>query len=152
MTDQLATRDRHWLQYAIDLSRNCPPSPTAFSVGAVLVSADGAIIADGYSRERDPHDHAEETALAKAAEDPRLTTSTIYSSLEPCSKRSSHPLTCTQLILAARIPRVVLAWREPAIFVDCEGAEQLSAAGCEVVELPDLAPAVQAINRHLISP
>ena len=150
MSEPAAERDRRWLEYAIELSKHCPLSPTAFSVGAVIVSGDGEIIATGYSREGDPHDHAEETALAKVVGDSRLESSTIYSSLEPCSKRSSHPLTCTQLILAAGIPRVVLAWREPNLFVDCEGAELLHAAGCEVIEFPDLAPAVRAINAHLL--
>ncbi|MGW5191970.1 deaminase [Kribbella sp. NPDC004138] len=145
-----AVADRRWLEETIQLSKKCPPSKTAFSVGAIIVSTDGEVIATGYSREGDPHDHAEETALAKVEDDPRLLSSTIYTSLEPCSKRSSHPQTCTQLILAAGIPRVVLAWREPNIFVDCEGAELLRAAGCEVIEIPDLAPAVRAVNAHLL--
>src|SRR5690242_6840972 len=111
--------DRHWLEAAIDLSRSCPPSPTAFSVGAIIVSPTGEVISTGYSRETDPHDHAEEIALAKLdANDPRLPTATIYTTLEPCSKRASRPRTCTDLILAADIRRVVLAWREPSLFVD----------------------------------
>jgi pyrimidine deaminase RibD-like protein len=57
--------DRRWLRRAIALSRCCPPSLTAFAVGAVLVAADGSELATGYSREADPHDHAEEAALAK---------------------------------------------------------------------------------------
>ena len=64
---------------------------------------------------------------------------TLYSSLEPCSARASRPRTCTELILAAGIGRVVFAWREPAIFVEGRGAELLHAAGVEVVELPELA-------------
>jgi diaminohydroxyphosphoribosylaminopyrimidine deaminase/5-amino-6-(5-phosphoribosylamino)uracil reductase len=46
---------------------------------------------------------------------------------------------------------VVLAWREPSIFVDCEGVELLTAAGVEVIELPSLAERVKAINAHLLS-
>ena len=65
MTDSAA--DRRFLRQAIELSRRCPPSDTAFSVGAVLVEAGGAVLATGFSRESDPHDHAEEAALAKAA-------------------------------------------------------------------------------------
>jgi len=143
--------DREWLQRAIDLSRQCPPSETAFSVGAIVV-VDDEPIATGYSRETDPHNHAEEIALAKLADDPRLTRATIYSSLEPCSRRASRPRTCTDLILAAGIPRVVFAWREPSIFVDCEGAELLTNAGLEVIELPDLASEVRSINAHLLHP
>jgi len=144
--------DRHWLQQAIDLSRSCPPSANAFSVGAIIVSPEGEVLSTGYSRETDPHDHAEEAALNKLEpNDPRLRQATIYSSLEPCSKRASRPRTCTELILAASIPRVVLAWREPSIFVDCEGVELLEAAGVEVLELPDLADAARAINAHVLS-
>jgi pyrimidine deaminase RibD-like protein len=144
--------DSHWLQQAIDLSRSCPPSPTAFSVGAIIVSPDGEVLATGYSRETDAQDHAEEIALTKIpAGDPRLTSATIYTSLEPCSKRASRPRTCTDLILAAGIPRVVLAWREPSIFVDCEGAELLEAAGVDVLEFPDLAEEVKEINAHLLA-
>jgi diaminohydroxyphosphoribosylaminopyrimidine deaminase/5-amino-6-(5-phosphoribosylamino)uracil reductase len=150
MPEPATSWDRQWLSQAIELSKECPPSRTAFSVGAIIISADNDVIATGYSREGDPHDHAEETAIAKAEGDPRLASATIYSSLEPCSKRSSHPLACTQLILNASVPRIVFAWREPDIFVDCEGAELLRAAGCEVVEVPDLAPAVRAINAHLL--
>jgi diaminohydroxyphosphoribosylaminopyrimidine deaminase/5-amino-6-(5-phosphoribosylamino)uracil reductase len=143
--------DHHWLQQAIDLSRSCPPSSTAFSVGAVIVRSDGEVLATGYSCETDPHDHAEEIALTKIPTgDPRLRQATIYTSLEPCSKRASRPRTCTELILAAGVARVVFAWREPMIFVDCEGAELLSAAGVEVIELRELASAVKSINAHVV--
>jgi len=43
--------DRWWLEAAIDLSRKCPPSASAFSVGAIVVDADGVEIARGFSRE-----------------------------------------------------------------------------------------------------
>jgi pyrimidine deaminase RibD-like protein len=144
--------DRFWLEKAIDLSRSCPPSETAFSVGAIIVDEGGKIVSTGYSRETDPHDHAEEIAISKLhPSDHRLASSTIYSTLEPCSKRASRPRTCTELIIAAGIGRVVLAWREPSIFVDCEGVELLTAAGLEVVEYPDLANAVRQVNAHLLN-
>ena len=89
----------HWLREAIELSRRCPPSASAYSVGAVLVSDAGQVIATGYSREVDPKDHAEEVALAKAADDPRLGGATLYSSLEPCLSRASRPRSCAELIV-----------------------------------------------------
>lgn len=145
-----STMDSHWLTEAIELSRLCPPAETAFAVGAVVVDAQGEELARGYSRETDDTVHAEESALAKLApDDPRLPGATIYSSLEPCGQRKSRPRTCTELILAAGIPRVVFAMREPPIFVPGDGAEKLEAGGATVVELPDLAEAVRAINSHL---
>lgn len=143
--------DRAFLQTAVALSRNCPPSDTAFSVGALVVAADGTVLADGWSRRADPHDHAEEAALTGlGAGWAAPAGTTMYSSLEPCSARTSRPRTCTELILAAGIERVVFAWREPSIFVTGEGTELLRAAGVEVLELPELAAEVRAVNAHLL--
>lgn len=149
--DRTHQDDRRWMELAIELSRACPPSEGAFSVGAVIVGADGREIARGYSRETDPHVHAEEAALAKVApDDPRLRSATIYSTLEPCSRRKSRPTSCAQLILDAGIPRVVIAWREPDLFVvDARGSELLAEAGVTVVELHELAEESKAVNAHL---
>jgi riboflavin biosynthesis pyrimidine reductase/pyrimidine deaminase RibD-like protein len=143
--------DRAWLARAIDLSRCCPPSPSAFSVGAVLVSADGEVMATGFSREKNPHDHAEEAALATVDPgDPRLAGATLYSSLEPCRFRASRPRPCAGLIIAAGLRRVVIAWREPPIFAPGGGAALLREAGVTVVEVPDLAAAARAVNQPVL--
>lgn len=144
--------DRDWLALACELAALCPPSATAFSVGAVVVAADGTELARGYSRESDPHDHAEEGALAKVpAGDPRLATATIYSSLEPCARRASRPRPCARLIESAGLRRVVTAWTEPDTFVaDADGTGLLEAAGILVLTLPDYTAAAQAPNRHLL--
>ena len=106
--------DERWMRVAVQLAWLCPPSDTAYSVGAVIVGADGPELSRGFSRENgDPHVHAEESALGKlAADDPRLRGATIYSTLELCTRRKSRPRSCTQLIIAAGLARVVIAWRE----------------------------------------
>jgi riboflavin-specific deaminase-like protein len=142
--------DHRFLRWAVELSRLSPPSPTAFSVGAVVVAQDGQVLATGFSREQEEHDHAEEVALRKLSpHDPRLSRATIYSSLIPCGARASRPVTCVQHILAAGIPRVVYAWREPPLFTAGDGADQLRAAGVTVIEIPGLAGRAQAVNAHL---
>lgn len=141
------------MRLAVSLAWQCPPSDTAFSVGAVIVDATGAELSRGFSREGgDPIVHAEESALGKLPlSEPRLAGATIYSTLEPCSQRKSRPRTCTELIIAAGLRRAVIAWREPALFVaDCQGYELLSRAGLTVTELPGFAAAAAAPNRHLI--
>jgi pyrimidine deaminase RibD-like protein len=145
--------DAGWMRVAVSLAWECPPSDTAFSVGAVIVGADGTELSRGFSREGDaPGVHAEEAALGKLADgDPRLAGATIYSTLEPCTQRRSRPRTCTELIIAAGLARVVIAWREPALFVaDCQGVELLAAAGIAVTELPQFAVDAAAPNRHLV--
>ena len=144
------TADRRWLLAAIELSRSCPVATTAYAVGAIVVDATGAEVARSYSRETDPADHAEESVLAKAAATGAdLRGATLYTTLEPCTARRSRSRTCTELILAAGIRRVVFVMREPLTFADCRGAEMLLEAGVEVVELPELAGFVRAVNAHL---
>jgi 5-amino-6-(5-phosphoribosylamino)uracil reductase len=146
--------DQRFLRWAVEMSRLCPPSDSAFSVGAVVVGEDGEVLATGFSREQEDQDHAEEVALRKLAPrrlgpDPRLRHATLYSSLVPCGARASRPVTCVQHIVAAGIPRVVFAWREPPLFTEGEGAEQLRAAGVSVTEIGDLAERARAVNAHL---
>jgi diaminohydroxyphosphoribosylaminopyrimidine deaminase / 5-amino-6-(5-phosphoribosylamino)uracil reductase len=142
--------DLRWLREAIEESRRCPPSPSAFSVGAVLVSGAGEVIATGHSRELGPKDHAEEVALARAGDSP-LAGATLYSSLEPCLARASRPRSCAELIVAAGIPRVVIAWLEPPVFTAGGGAAELRRAGVRVDEIPWLAELARSVNAHLLA-
>ncbi len=142
--------DHRFLAWAVELSRLCPPSESAFSVGAVVVGEQGEVLSTGFSREQEEHDHAEEVALRKLGfHDPRLRRATIYSSLVPCGARASRPVTCVQHIVAAGIPRVVFAWREPPVFTAGDGADRLRAAAVEVIELPALALRARSVNAHL---
>jgi diaminohydroxyphosphoribosylaminopyrimidine deaminase/5-amino-6-(5-phosphoribosylamino)uracil reductase len=143
--------DRGWLARAIDLSRRCPPSRTAYAVGAVIVAADGAVLATGHSRETSAHDHAEEAALAKLGPAaPGLGRSTLYSSLEPCRFRASRPRPCAELIIEAGLRRVVIAWLEPPVLAAGGGAAMLREAGVTVVEVPALAAEARAVNAAVL--
>jgi 5-amino-6-(5-phosphoribosylamino)uracil reductase len=149
MTETPRDVDLARLREAIALGDACPASAT-FRVGALLTDPAGAVLARGHSGERDPHDHAEEVALGKLATLPGAPPAlSIYSSLEPCSSRASRPVSCTEHILASPVQRVVFAWREPDVFVDCVGAERLRAAGRTVLEVPELAYLVRRTNSHL---
>lgn len=144
--------DLKWMAETIVLSWRSPPSQTAFSVGALIVDATGEVLTEGWSRPQNPHDHAEEAAILALG--PGWTAppgATLYSSMEPCSTRASRPRSCSELILAAGITRVVFAWREPTLFVEGRGAELLAAAGVEVVEVPELAAAAREANQHLFA-
>ncbi|MCA9203095.1 MAG: tRNA adenosine(34) deaminase TadA [Planctomycetales bacterium] len=80
-------------------------------VGAVIV-ASGSVIARAHNQVvtlRDPTAHAEMLAITQAAaalENERLTSATMYVTLEPC------PM-CAGAILQARIPRVVYGATDP---------------------------------------
>jgi pyrimidine deaminase RibD-like protein len=142
--------DRRWLDAAIWLSELCTPVAGAYSVGAIVVGADGTELCRGYSRETDPAIHAEEVALGRVPPGADLAGATLYSSLEPCGVRRSRPVPCARLIAATPIRRVVYALREPPLLAEGGGESLLRAAGFEVVELADLAPRVREINAHLL--
>jgi tRNA(Arg) A34 adenosine deaminase TadA len=77
-------------------------------VGAVLVAADGALLARGGNRiveRKDPTAHAEMEVLRAGAAllgNERLTGATLYASLEPCAM-------CAGAISLARVARLVFA-------------------------------------------
>ena len=144
--------DRAWLGQTIELSRRCPPSSSAYSVGAVVMAADGTVMATGFSRETGPSVHAEEAALTKIdPADSRLSGATLYSSLEPCRVRASRPTPCAELIIAAGLRRVVIAWLEPPVLAPGGGAALLRGAGITVVEVPGLAAEARAVNAAVLS-
>ncbi|MGE4553321.1 MAG: bifunctional diaminohydroxyphosphoribosylaminopyrimidine deaminase/5-amino-6-(5-phosphoribosylamino)uracil reductase RibD [Desulfovibrionaceae bacterium] len=100
-------------------------------VGAVLADETGRILAEGW-HERFGQPHAERNCLAQARErgvDPSQ--ATLYVTLEPCNHHGKTP-PCTDAVLAARIPRVVVGCADPNPAAQ-GGPDRLRAAGVEVV-------------------
>ncbi|MCL2561519.1 MAG: hypothetical protein FWE10_04265 [Rikenellaceae bacterium] len=142
--------DREYLQKAIDLSRRCEPCSGSYCVGAVIVTQDGREFG-GYTHETGAHNHAEEEAVVKAmAAGVSLSGAAMYSSMEPCSKRASKPVSCSQLLMRHGFRKVVYALNEPPLFTECSGDRDLRAAGIEVVVLDEFAEQVREVNRHLL--
>ena len=125
MTHHLA-----FMQRAIALSENglgrTAPNPI---VGAVIVGADGTVIAEGFHNRAARADHAEVVALKIAGDKARG--ATMYVTLEPCNHTGSTG-PCTQAIIDAGIKSVVYAVADPNT-VAAGGAATLKAAGIEVV-------------------
>lgn len=140
--------DRAILQRAIQLSRLSPPSPSAYRVGAVVVTADGRRF-EGYTHRRSPVDHAEEDAIAQVG-DASLAGAAMYCSMEPCSRRASKPESCSRILVRRGFARVVFALYEPDRFVHCSGALDMREAGIEVRCIYDMGEQVREINAHLL--
>ena len=97
------------------------PNP---SVGCVIVSND-AVVGEGATGDGG-RPHAEEIALAAARD--RVRGATAYVTLEPCNQRSGGSSSCSQLLLAAGVVRVVIACHDPHP-LGAHGATRLSDAG-----------------------
>jgi len=118
-------------------------------VGAVLVH-EGRIIGEGYHQLYGKA-HAEVNCLAAIKEEdiPLMQSATMYVSLEPCAHFGKTP-PCADLIIAKKIPRVVVGCRDPFPEVDGKGIEKLRAAGVEV-EVGVLEKECIALNRRFFT-
>ena len=99
-------------------------------VGCVIVF-ENTIIAEGYTS---PYGeaHAEVNAILSIRDPKVLEKSTLYVTLEPCSHFGKTP-PCSDLIIAHKIPRVVIGCLDEHEKVCGKGISKLKAAGCEVI-------------------
>ena len=106
-----STFDDTMMRRALDEAQKAARAEEA-PIGAVLVSADGAIMAAAGNAPistNDPTAHAEIRALRMAATatgNYRLPDTTLYVTLEPCAM-------CAGAISHARVKRLVIAARDP---------------------------------------
>ena len=104
------------------------------SVGCVIV-AGGVVVGEGATA-AGGRPHAEELALAAAGE--RARGADVYVTLEPCARRSTGGTSCSDLLIAAGVARVVIATGDPHPYAAGVGVARLRAAGiaieCGVLE------------------
>jgi pyrimidine deaminase RibD-like protein len=155
-----------FMKIALEEANKCIPTPTAFCVGCVIVvpvrSATGVeektILSTGYSRELEGNTHAEANALAKAQDlssaelenffpggipsdggvGELLKGADVYTTLEPCSTRTSGLSACADALVDAPVRRCFIGVAEPDDFVICEGADKLKRGGVGVIWLKGL--------------
>jgi tRNA(adenine34) deaminase len=122
----LSTSDSDWMRLALEQAR-LAADMNEVPVGAVLVDADGQLLAAGHNQpisSCDPSAHAEITTLRAAAlklNNYRLPNTTLYVTLEPCTM-------CVGALVHARIKRLVYAASEPRSGA-IESARQLFETG-----------------------
>jgi len=102
------------------------PNP---NVGCVIVSANDRIVGRGATA-RGGRPHAEAIALDQAKK--RASDATVYVTLEPCAHESERGPACTDLLLAAKPRRVVVALKDPDPRIAGKGIQRLRRAGIEV--------------------
>jgi pyrimidine deaminase RibD-like protein len=139
-------KDLMFMRLAIEEAHKSDPIPNAYCVGCVLVR-DDQVLATGFSRELPGNTHAEQVALMKVKFQAKG--ATVYTTMEPCSKRTSGNTPCVQSCLHAQVSRVVVGVMEPKNFVLCEGVQLLRDAGVQVDLLNGLEEECLAPNKHI---
>jgi tRNA(adenine34) deaminase len=106
-----SAQDEFYMRRALELAGKAAAGGE-IPVGAVIVQADGVVIAEAFNRReswRDPTAHAELIAIRLAAQrlnSWRLPHTTLYVTLEPCAM-------CAGAMVLARIERLVYGAADP---------------------------------------
>ncbi|MDC1286416.1 tRNA adenosine(34) deaminase TadA [Gammaproteobacteria bacterium] len=122
----MSITDSDWMQQALAQAQIAARMDEV-PVGAVLVDADGQLLAVGHNQPIsacDPSAHAEIVTLRQAAlklSNYRLPDTTLYVTLEPCTM-------CVGALVHARVKRLVYAASEPRSGA-IESAQQLFETG-----------------------
>ncbi len=123
--------DFYYMQRCIQLALQglgtVAPNPL---VGAVIVHQNKIIGEGAHLIYGGPH--AEVNAIASVRDKSLLSESTLYVNLEPCSHYGKTP-PCADLIIAMKIPRVVIGMQDPFSEVNGSGIQKLQGAGVEVI-------------------
>jgi len=98
-------------------------------VGSVIVK-DDCIIGEGFHQQYGGA-HAEVNAINSVTNKDWLRNSTLYVNLEPCAHYGKTP-PCSELLIQAGIPRVVIGSSDPNPIVNGKGISLLLQAGCKV--------------------
>lgn len=119
-----------YIKRCIELAKNglgtTYPNPL---VGSVIVYND-QIIGEGW-HQKAGCPHAEVNAIQSVKDKSLLSKATIYVSLEPCSHFGKTP-PCSDLIIANKIPNVVIGTIDPFAKVSGNGIKKLIEAGANV--------------------
>lgn len=123
-------QEEFYMQRCIELAQkgigSARPNP---SVGCVIVHKD-SVIGEGYtSAYGGPH--AEVNAIQSVREKRLLEKSTLYVTLEPCSHFGKTP-PCADVIIAHKIPKVVIGCLDTHSLVSGKGIARLKNAGLTV--------------------
>jgi diaminohydroxyphosphoribosylaminopyrimidine deaminase / 5-amino-6-(5-phosphoribosylamino)uracil reductase len=106
---------------------NVAPNPM---VGCIIVH-NGVIIGEGF-HQKYGEAHAEVNAVNSVKDQSKLSDSTVYVTLEPCSHFGKTP-PCADLLIEKKVKKVVVSNLDPNPLVAGKGIEKMRADGIEVV-------------------
>jgi pyrimidine deaminase RibD-like protein len=145
----MSADDREYMLLAIAEARKCKPEDQRSHpfVGAVVVK-DSKIVATAFRGELNAGEHAEYTALEKKAGTALLAGATVYTTLEPCTRRNEPKLACAERLIERKVARVVIGMLDPNPAITGKGQRRLRVANIRTDLFPsDLMAEVEELNR-----
>lgn len=131
--NEWSAQDEQMMARAIEIARSGRGYTLANPRVGCVISQGGKIIAEGY-HQRFGGLHAERNALAEAQrKGADLRQATMYVTLEPCCHYGKTG-PCTEAIIGAGIPKIIVGTRDPNPKVHGHGITQLRQHGVNVAE------------------
>jgi diaminohydroxyphosphoribosylaminopyrimidine deaminase/5-amino-6-(5-phosphoribosylamino)uracil reductase len=131
-------------------SRSENPTKTDPLVGAVLVASDGRIVEEAHRGHYGSGDHGEFSLLEKSGAKIQRQ-STLYVTLEPCTRRGDGKIPCADRVAASGIPHVGIGIHDPNPDIEGEGEKRLKREGVRVDFFDaDLAQKIRDYNADFV--
>lgn len=125
-----------WMQLSIDLGkRSISEGGTKPNVGVVIVR-DGTVLGASYRSETGPGNHAEYGLIEKLGKS-NLAGTTLFTTLEPCSRRNAPKRPCAHHLVEAGVHTVYIGMYDPNPVIYREGWRILRDAGVVLRDYPD---------------
>jgi len=144
--------DLKWMRRAVELGRQSIPElgrSDAPKVGVVIVR-EGKLVGESWRGAAGSGLHAE-YGLLESLEDIDLSGTTVYTTLEPCSRRNRPKRPCAERLIERKVATVVIGMYDPNPRIYREGWRTLRDAGVELRDFAsDLRNEILADNEHFI--
>ncbi len=143
---------RRFLERAVELARQSRSEEGRHSVApkvGVVITRGGELLGESFRGETGAGHHAEFGLLERLGE--RLPGATVYTTLEPCSRRNHPKRPCAEHLVAADVGTVFIGMYDPNPAIYREGWRILRDAGIRVRDFPaDLRAVVVSDNARFI--
>jgi diaminohydroxyphosphoribosylaminopyrimidine deaminase/5-amino-6-(5-phosphoribosylamino)uracil reductase len=144
--------DWKWMRRAVDLEKKCnsEAGKVGPKVGAVAVR-DNHVLGEAFRGQFIPGDHAEYCLLEHVLAGQDLTGATVYTTLEPCSRRNHPKVPCAERLARAGVKEVVIGLYDPNPKIYREGWRILRDAGVKLRDFPaELRNEIRADNMDFL--
>lgn len=151
-TDPTPNQERDWMELALAEARKCIPEDGRAHpmVGAVVVRGT-QLLASAHRGQLRPGEHAEFTLLEGLLAEATLAGTTVFATLEPCTRRGHPKVPCANRLLERGVTRVVIGLLDPNPEIRGSGVLRLREGRIAVEFFPqDLMLQIEELNRDFM--
>jgi pyrimidine deaminase RibD-like protein len=129
--------DPELMKEVIKIALNSKPEDeNVHPVVGVIIAKGGRTLAKAWRGEFEPGEHAEFTTFWHHLREKNLEGATLYTTLEPCTRRKHPKLACAEWIISRKIGSVVIGMLDPDPRICGRGVWKLREAGIKVYFFP----------------